>query len=42
MDLKAHWQRLYTTKATDAVSWFEPEPTLSAHLLEAAGIGPET
>jgi hypothetical protein len=42
MDLKAHWQRVYTTKATDAVSWFEPEPTLSAQLLEAAGIGPDT
>jgi hypothetical protein len=42
MDLKAHWQRVYMTKATDAVSWFESEPRVSLQLLEAAGTGPDT
>ncbi len=42
MERKSHWQRVYTTKETDAVSWFQPEPTISARLLEAAGLAPET
>jgi hypothetical protein len=36
MDRKAHWQRVYTTK--DAVSWFQPSPTVAAQLLNAAGL----
>ena len=35
---KAHWDRIYTTKASDAVSWFQPEPALSLLLLDAAGM----
>jgi hypothetical protein len=38
MDRKAHWQRVYTTKAPDAVSWFQPAPTVTAQLLNAAGL----
>jgi hypothetical protein len=38
MDRKAHWQRIYTTKATDAVSWFQPAPTVATQLLNAAGL----
>jgi hypothetical protein len=38
MDRKAHWERVYTTKGTDAVSWFQPAPTVSTQLLNAAGL----
>jgi hypothetical protein len=42
MDRKAHWQRVYTSKAADTVSWFQTEPTVSAQLLDAAGLSPGT
>lgn len=42
MDRKEHWQRVYETKAPDAVSWFQEAPTVSARLLQSAGFGPET
>jgi hypothetical protein len=42
MDRKAHWQRVYETKAADQVSWFQQEPTVAVRLLESAGIGPST
>lgn len=29
MDRKAHWNRVDTTKASDEVSWYQPEPTIS-------------
>lgn len=29
MDRKAHWNRVYTTKVSDEVSWYQPEPTIS-------------
>lgn len=35
----AHWDKVYTTKADDSVSWFEQSPTVSLELIEAAGIG---
>ena len=38
MDRKAHWERVYTTKASDEVSWFQPEPTVSLGLLERSGL----
>lgn len=34
----AHWDKVYTTKADDSVSWFEQSPTVSLELIEAAGI----
>lgn len=37
VDRQAHWQQVYRTKATDAVSWYQPEPRPSADLLELAG-----
>lgn len=40
MDRKAHWQKVYETKAADAVSWCQETPTVSARLPEAAGISP--
>ena len=42
MDPKAHWDRVYTSKVPDAMSWFQPEPTISARLLDAAGLAPNT
>jgi SAM-dependent methyltransferase len=42
MNRKAHWDRVYATKASDAVSWFQPEPALSLRLLAAAGMTPES
>jgi hypothetical protein len=42
MDRKAHWERIYTTKASDAVSWFQAEPITSLRLLDAAGVNPAT
>jgi hypothetical protein len=38
MDRKVHWDRVYTTKASAEVSWFQPEPTLSLQLLESSGL----
>lgn len=38
MDRKAHWDRVYTTKGSDQVSWFQPEPATSLRLLEHAGL----
>ncbi len=33
MDSKAHWERIYRTKAPDQTSWFEPAATLSLELV---------
>lgn len=32
-----HWDRVYRTRQSDEVSWFQPEPTLSLELISAAG-----
>ena len=42
MELKAHWNAVYTTRREDEVSWFEPLPALSVQMMEAAGLGPDT
>ena len=42
MDRKEHWERVYTTKASTGVSWFQAAPTVSARLLDAAGLEPHT
>jgi hypothetical protein len=42
MSRKEHWERVYATKASDEVSWFQPAPTVSLRLLEAAGLSPHT
>jgi hypothetical protein len=39
---KAHWERVYTTKASNQVSWFQGSPTVSAQLLSSAGLAPDT
>ena len=33
-----HWNRVYETKAPDAVSWFQIEPRTSLQLLDAVGL----
>lgn len=31
-----HWERVYETRSTDEVSWFQAEPSVSRRLVEAA------
>lgn len=42
MERAAHWNTVYTTKAEDAVSWFEALPEVSLRMLEAAGMTSDT
>jgi ubiquinone/menaquinone biosynthesis C-methylase UbiE len=39
MQSKEHWEKVYTTKATDTVSWFQPHADLSLDLIKATGVG---
>ena len=39
MQSKDHWEKVYSTKATNAVSWFQPRADLSLGLIMAAGVG---
>ena len=39
MDLKAHWETVYTTRAPEAVSWYQANPALSLALIAATGVG---
>src|SRR5574340_193505 len=39
MRAKDHWEKVYSTKATDAVSWFQPRADCSLGLISAAGVG---
>ena len=34
---RSHWNKVYTTKSADRVSWFQPRAETSMHLIEAAG-----
>lgn len=38
-DRAGHWQRVYETKATDAVSWYQAHPALSLELIALSGVG---
>ena len=42
MEPRDHWNRVYTTKSDEEVSWFEPLPTISVQMLKAAGVTPES
>ena len=42
MQRKDHWERVYTTKDEQAVSWFESLPAVSLQMLEASGLTRET
>jgi len=37
-DRRKHWETIYSTTATDAVSWFQPDPIQSLDLLRGAGL----
>jgi ubiquinone/menaquinone biosynthesis C-methylase UbiE len=41
MQFKTHWEKVYTTKATDAVSWFQPHADLSPGLIRDTQRGKE-
>lgn len=36
---KDHWEKVYTTKAPDTVSWFQPHAETSMRLIKATGLG---
>lgn len=36
MNVREHWERIYTAKAPDAVSWFRPHLEISIELIERA------
>lgn len=38
MQPKDHWERVYSTKATDAVSWFQEHAERSLRLIRATGV----
>jgi SAM-dependent methyltransferase len=42
MQRKEHWERVYTTKGEQDVSWFETLPRISLEMLDAAGVTRET
>jgi SAM-dependent methyltransferase len=33
MELKSHWEEIYTTRSAEAVSWYQPHATLSLDLI---------
>jgi len=39
MDRKQHWEQVYSTKAFDAVSWFQEHAALSLRLIHETGLG---
>ncbi len=39
MDAKTHWEKVYTTKAPEAVSWYRPHLETSLALIERAATG---
>lgn len=42
MDRRSHWEHVYETKASDAVSWYQPSPVHSLALLDEVGMNPDT
>ena len=39
MQSKQHWEKVYTSKAPDTVSWFQPHAQLSLELIKSTGAG---
>ncbi len=37
-----HWQRVYSTRPSDQVSWFQPDPAASLQMIEQAGLAAST
>ena len=42
MERKEHWDQVYRTKASDEVSWFQAEPSVSLRLLDQLGLNSAT
>jgi SAM-dependent methyltransferase len=42
MDRHAHWDEVYASKRESEVSWFQPVPSLSLEMLDAAGLARDT
>jgi hypothetical protein len=42
MDAKTHWERVYSSKRSDELSWYQANPDPSLHLLDHVGLGPNT
>ena len=42
MDAKTHWERVYSSKRSDELSWYQVDPEPSLRLLDHVGIGPNT
>ena len=38
MDLKTHWEGIYSTKDTVQVSWYQRHPTMSLELIRSTGV----
>lgn len=41
MQAREHWENVYSTRQTDAVSWFQPHADLSLDLIKATGMSRE-
>lgn len=41
MNTKAHWEHVYSSKETNAVSWFQHHATLSLQLIRETGVASE-
>jgi SAM-dependent methyltransferase len=41
LDLKTHWEQVYSSKAGDAMSWYQAHPTLSLELIDAQACAPD-
>jgi ubiquinone/menaquinone biosynthesis C-methylase UbiE len=39
MDIKQHWEKIYSTKTPDSVSWFQEHADLSVRLIHNTGLG---
>ncbi len=37
---KAHWEKVYTEKTPEGVSWYQRQPAMSLELIVSSGIGP--
>jgi len=42
MDVKTHWEKVYQTKAPDAVSWYKPHLETSLNLIERTSATPSS
>ncbi len=42
MNAKTHWEKVYKTKAPEAVSWYRPHLEISLALIERTAVGPSS